>query len=72
MQNQTAIAKLKTLRIIEGQVLAYWSLHLVRTVQNERSVKPHRIVLGEHSTYWLVSPADAERLQRAGYEVLVD
>lgn len=32
------------------------------------SVKPHRVILGENGKYWVVCPADAERLQKAGYE----
>ena len=34
-----------------------------------RSKKPQRIILGDAPTYWVVTPADAERLIRAGYEM---
>jgi hypothetical protein len=33
-------------------------------------VKPHRVVMGEHPAYWVVCPADASRLERAGYEIV--
>ena len=33
-----------------------------------RCQKPHRVILGDHPRYWVVSPADAERLTTAGYE----
>ncbi len=33
-----------------------------------RCHKPHRVMLGDHPRYWVVSPADAERLVRASYE----
>jgi hypothetical protein len=33
-----------------------------------RTAKPSRLILGDDSTFWLVTPADAERLHRAGYE----
>jgi len=31
------------------------------------AVKPMRIILGDDGKYWVVTPADAERLYRAGY-----
>jgi hypothetical protein len=31
-------------------------------------LKPHRVILGDHPSFWVVCPADAERLLRAGYE----
>lgn len=37
----------------------------------ERCHKPQRVVLGDHPAVWVVSPADAERLARAGYEYAV-
>ncbi len=33
-----------------------------------RCHKRHRLVLGDHPQIWVVSPADAERLTRVGYE----
>lgn len=38
-------------------------------------VKTHWIVLGDHDgeeegEYWVVTPADAQRLERAGYEMI--
>ena len=31
-------------------------------------VKPARVMLGDNGKYWVVSPADAARLEKAGYE----
>lgn len=40
----------------------------------ENCVKPHWIVLGDHDgecgEYWVATPADAQRLERAGYEMV--
>ena len=33
-----------------------------------RSSKPERVMLGDDGWYWLVCPADAARLDRAGIE----
>ncbi len=37
-----------------------------------RALKPHRVMLGDviddRPQWWVVTPADAERLARAGYE----
>ena len=38
-----------------------------------RATYPMRIILGDHdgerSQFWVVTPADASRLERAGYEM---
>lgn len=31
-------------------------------------VNPHRVILGDDMKFWVVCPADAERLYRVGYE----
>jgi hypothetical protein len=36
------------------------------------SPEPGQVVLGDCLEYWVVSAADAERLQRAGYPVIDD
>ncbi len=64
------IAILKSKRIIRGSAYAYQSLANARSVCYEHSVKPSRIVMGDFPYYWVVSPADAERLVRAGYELI--
>jgi hypothetical protein len=33
-----------------------------------RAIKPLRVMLGDDETFWVVCPADAARLERAGYE----
>lgn len=35
-----------------------------------RAKKPQRIILGDAPFYWVVNPADAQRLVKAGYEML--
>lgn len=39
-----------------------------------RLSKPHRIVMGDHDCkqggYWVVTPANASRLERVGFEIL--
>lgn len=34
----------------------------------KHSLKPQRVILGDDMKFWVVCPADAERLYRAGYE----
>ena len=41
-------------------------------VARKASMKPMRVVLGDCPEYWLVTPADAERLVRAGYEYALE
>ncbi len=52
-------------RAVHG--FSFTSLALARSFAS-RCHKPHRIMLGDHPCYWVVSPADAECLARAGYE----
>ncbi len=35
----------------------------------DRCVEPMRVILGDDDLFWVVTPADAERLLRAGYEI---
>lgn len=35
----------------------------------ERCNAPMRVILGDDQLFWVVTPADAERLLRAGYEL---
>ena len=65
--NGIAIETLRSQKIITGQVLSYRSLSTAEYVRFEHSLRPTRIILGDHSWYWIVSPADAERLMNAGY-----
>ena len=34
----------------------------------DHGVKPQRIMLGDDERFWVVTPADAARLERQGYE----
>jgi hypothetical protein len=66
--NRISIDTLRSQKIIAGQVLSYRSLSTAESVRFEHSVKPTRIILGNHPWFWVVSPADAERLMNAGYD----
>jgi hypothetical protein len=35
----------------------------------ERCIVPMRVLLGDDDMFWVVTPAEAERLLRAGYEL---
>ena len=35
-----------------------------------RATKPQRIIMGDAPYYWVVNNADAQRLIRAGYEMI--
>ena len=65
-----SITELKRQRLIRGHVSFYQSLSNARSACYEHSVKPSRIVMGDCPWYWVVSPADAERLTKAGYELI--
>jgi len=34
----------------------------------DRCEKPHQVILGDNGKYWVVCPADAAKLQKAGLE----
>jgi len=34
----------------------------------DRCHKPHRVILGDDQQFWVVTPAEASRLVKAGYE----
>jgi hypothetical protein len=65
----TAISELQSKGIIKGQILSVSSLGTARSICYEHSLRPMRIILGDHPSFWVVTPADAERLMRAGYEM---
>jgi hypothetical protein len=35
----------------------------------DRCTQPMRVILGDDDMFWVVTPADAERLLHAGYEI---
>jgi hypothetical protein len=35
-----------------------------------RAARPMRIIMGDAPFYWVVTPADAQRLVKAGYEMI--
>lgn len=59
--------------LVKGHVATFRNLSLAQSYA-DRCVKPHWIVLGdndgENGEYWVVTPADAQRLEHAGYEML--
>ena len=58
------------LATINGRVVYGFRLHSIESARSLAygATKPQRIMLGDHPELWVVTPADAERLVRAGYE----
>jgi hypothetical protein len=48
----------------------YFQCLAIARSARDRAHKIEMIVLGDDMRYWLMRPADAERLARAGYEIL--
>ncbi len=67
----TATAELQSKGIVKGQLIRVPSLGTARSICYEHSIRPMRIILGDHPSFWVVSPADAERLMKADYESIV-
>lgn len=65
----------QTQTLVKGRIAAFRNLDNAHSYVGH-CVKPHWIVLGDHDEdgengqYWVVTPADAQRLERAGYEIL--
>lgn len=60
--------------IIKGNIAVFRNFELAVGYAS-RCVKTHWVVLGDNdgdgdSEYWVVSPADAQRLERAGYDMV--
>ncbi len=70
-ENQESLSILRSKGLIQRHVDSYRSLAMARSACYEHSVKPRRIIMGDCPWHWVVSPADAERLLRAGYELAV-
>jgi len=62
----------ETRAIVKGRITVFRNPALAKSFA-DRCVKLHCIVLGDHDgetgQYWVVTPADAQRLERAGYEI---
>jgi len=62
-----------TLKTLIKSTLFRFSTLASATSFVNRTMYPMRIILGDHDgerdNYWVVTPADASRLQRAGYEM---
>ena len=55
--------------IVKGHITVFHNFKLARNYI-DHCIKLHCIVLGELvGEYWVVTPADASRLERAGYEI---
>jgi len=69
-ENMMTTPTLKTL--IKSTLLRFNTLANATSFIN-RATYPMRIVLGDHDgergEFWVVTPADASRLERAGYEM---
>lgn len=66
-KNETPIMKLIENSDTSVNGFSFRSLDLARSFASGCH-KPHRVMLGDHPQYWVVCPADAERLVKAGYE----
>lgn len=59
--------------LVKGHIAVFRNPELANNYAN-RCIKPHWVVLGdndgENGEYWVVTPADAQRLERAGYEMI--
>jgi hypothetical protein len=59
--------------IVKGHIAVFQDIGLAESYVT-RCVKPHWIVLGDNDgeigEFWVVTPADAQRLERAGYEMI--
>lgn len=61
--------------LVKNRIAVFHNLELANSYA-DRCVKPHWVVLGGHDEagengeYWVVTPADAQRLERAGYEMI--
>jgi hypothetical protein len=60
---------MKTLKI-NGKTIRYSEYKSRRTanVALDNAIGYQRLMLGDNGAYWIVKPADADRLERAGYE----
>lgn len=60
-------------RIITGRIAVFHDLNLA-TLHVDHCATTHWIVMGDNDgeigEYWAVTPADAQRLERVGYEIL--
>ena len=59
-----------TLTTINGREIRGWAF---RNLDNATSfashaTTPQRVMLGDDERFWVVTPADASRLERAGFE----
>ncbi|MDO9053398.1 MAG: hypothetical protein Q7U37_05650 [Gallionella sp.] len=59
--------------LVKGHIAVFRNPELANNYAN-RCIKPHWVVLGdndgENGEYWVVTPADAQRLEHAGYEMI--
>jgi hypothetical protein len=59
--------------LVKGHIAVFRNPELASSYA-DHCVKPHWVVLGdndgESGEYWVVTPADAQRLERAGYEMI--
>ena len=59
--------------LVKGHIAVFRNPELANNYAN-RCIQPHWVVLGDNvgetGEYWVVTPADAQRLERAGYEMI--
>jgi len=61
---------MKTINDISKQASKFYDRNLAFSSMNQY-VKPMRVMLGVDGRFWVVTPADAERLARLGLEYAV-
>ncbi len=54
---------------MENKVYRFRELGLALSFR-ERCLRPMRIILGDDEMLWVVTPADAARLERGGHELI--
>lgn len=67
-ETNSATRKAETM-ITKNAPYRFINLNTARSFSNN-CIKSHMIVMGDDSRYWVVTPADATRLVKAGYETI--
>lgn len=67
--NGSSVEALKGKGVIKGSVFRFKSRDAAHNMANNPGAqKPSHVILGDDGHHWVVSPADAQRLEKHGYE----
>lgn len=69
-KSQTNAADAELFKRVMKRTERYTTLAAARSAASH-GVKPLRVMLGDDERFWVVTPADAQRLERMGYEYAV-